>query len=870
MKLYIKSKLIVLFLSIFIFNSSLYALNDPNSNLQLTQKEKVWLEQNPTIKLAIMSYWSKDEDGDNIHYKIIDLLSKYGGLNIVPVTFNNWDNGYKQAQMGDNVDGILGLNWSEKREQKDFFFTPTYDFTPCFLIVQEKNNTIKNFIDLKHNIVNLKNNSTTNDLIEQKLPSTKIIKFDYTDNMYKKLASSKANEAILIYDIEYKQLKKYKLKTVDTIYDKYGEISLGISHKNSELFSIIKKIWKIIPKEELINLRNKNKLNFSKDEITWLNKNIIVKYTYDPNYKPIEWTNEIYEHTGIISDIFELIKSKSNIKLESVVSTSKADTFEKIKRKQVDIISATGQTNSNSKYLNFTNNSLYSVPYVFVGKKNINLKNGFNSIDDKKVAVIKNHSIINLINEFRESIQLIKINDIQTAFKQLDENKIDILIINATTAKFYIDTLKYDDLEILYKTIFNLDLKLAVDKNTPIEVLSIIDKSIQNISQQQINDIVHKWSIVKIDNKTDWLFIFKITGIIMILLIVLYINNRKLKSLVNTKTVDIQKQKDELKNILTSLDKNVIFSKTNLKGEITDVSIAFCKISGYKEDELIGESHNIVRHPDMSKETFAIIWKSLKREIPIIKEIKNLKPNGTYYWLESKLAPDYDSKGKLIGYSSISQDITSQKKVEALNKDIEDTQKEVIFTMGSIGESRSQETGNHVKRVALYSKILALHYGLSEIESEMLKQASPMHDIGKVAIPDAILNKPNRFTQAEKEIMDTHALLGFNMLKASKIPLLSLAATVAYEHHEKWDGTGYPQGLKGEEISIQGRITALADIFDALGSDRCYKKAWDDESIFILIKEQSGKQFEPKLVDIFFDNINELLVVRDSLKDISS
>ncbi len=207
------------------------------------------------------------------------------------------------------------------------------------------------------------------------------------------------------------------------------------------------------------------------------------------------------------------------------------------------------------------------------------------------------------------------------------------------------------------------------------------------------------------------------------------------------------------------------------------------------------------------------------------------------------------------------------RKINRLNKEIEDTQKEVIFTMGAIGESRSKETGNHVKRVAEYTKLFALYYGLDEKEAEMLKMASPMHDIGKVAIPDAILNKPGKFDEAEREIMNTHAMIGYEMLKHSKRPLLKMAATISKEHHEKWDGSGYPKGKKGENIHIYGRITALADVFDALGSDRCYKKAWDDERIFNLFREERGKHFEPKLVDIFFDNLDEFQKIRDRFKD---
>ena len=205
--------------------------------------------------------------------------------------------------------------------------------------------------------------------------------------------------------------------------------------------------------------------------------------------------------------------------------------------------------------------------------------------------------------------------------------------------------------------------------------------------------------------------------------------------------------------------------------------------------------------------------------------------------------------------------------VEALHKEIEETQKEVIFTMGAIGERRSKETGNHVKRVAEYSKLLALYCGIPEEEAEVLRQVSPMHDIGKIAIPDAILNKNGSLTEPERLTMMTHAKLGYEMLGYSSRKLLQCAAIIAYEHHEKWDGSGYPRGLKGEQIHIYGRITALADVFDALGSDRVYKKAWEDEHIFSLFKQERGKHFDPQLIDIFFDHLEEFLLIRDNLKD---
>jgi HD-GYP domain-containing protein (c-di-GMP phosphodiesterase class II) len=207
------------------------------------------------------------------------------------------------------------------------------------------------------------------------------------------------------------------------------------------------------------------------------------------------------------------------------------------------------------------------------------------------------------------------------------------------------------------------------------------------------------------------------------------------------------------------------------------------------------------------------------------------------------------------------------KEILALNEEVEATQREIVFTMGAIAEERSKETGNHVKRVAEYSLILARLYGLSLEESLLLKNASPMHDIGKIGIPDAILNKPGRFTDEEFNIMKSHSEIGYKMLKHSNRSILKAAAILAHQHHERWDGKGYPQGLKEEEIHIYGRITAIADVFDALGSERVYKKAWPLEKILTLFEEERGKQFDPQLIDIFMDNLEHFLAAKEMIEN---
>ncbi|QMV40563.1 HD domain-containing phosphohydrolase [Cohnella cholangitidis] len=202
-----------------------------------------------------------------------------------------------------------------------------------------------------------------------------------------------------------------------------------------------------------------------------------------------------------------------------------------------------------------------------------------------------------------------------------------------------------------------------------------------------------------------------------------------------------------------------------------------------------------------------------------------------------------------------------------LHQEIIDTQREIISTMGEIGEIRSKETGNHVKRVAEYSYVLALGLGLGESQAELLRTASPMHDIGKVAIPDAVLNKPGKLTAEEYDIIKSHTNIGHQLLRGSRRELLRTASIVAEQHHEKWDGTGYPLGRKGEEIHIFGRITAVADVFDALSAERVYKAAWPLDKIENLFREERGRHFDPAVVDVFFEKLPKLLEIRQKLTD---
>lgn len=221
------------------------------------------------------------------------------------------------------------------------------------------------------------------------------------------------------------------------------------------------------------------------------------------------------------------------------------------------------------------------------------------------------------------------------------------------------------------------------------------------------------------------------------------------------------------------------------------------------------------------------------------------------------------------------QNKTLEVKVAIRTKELQDalrlskeTEYEISTRLGRASEFRDLETGGHIKRMSHYSELLGRLYGLSDEECELILYASPLHDIGKVGIPDSVLLKPGKFNEDEFNIMKQHSEIGAKMLESTdKFPVLQAGHIIALEHHEKYDGSGYPKGLKGKDIHLYARIVAIADVFDALGAKRCYKDAMPMDKVLQIMKESSGKHFDPELIELFFNNIDKFLNIKDTYLD---
>ncbi len=471
------------------------------------------------------------------------------------------------------------------------------------------------------------------------------------------------------------------------------------------------------------------------------------------------------------------------------------------------------------------------------------------------------------------------------------------------------------------------------------------------------------------------------------------------KKIQSKKLAETVKLLEEYKN---AVDESSLVTKTDLLGIITYANRAFCQVSGYREEEIIGKPHSVIRHESMPDCLFKDLWETINEKKVWKGTITNKKKSGESYIAESVVKPILDENDEIKEFIAIRTDVTEretykdiiehqldisidslsdsmqkikeyEKAIDAANayikinaqgivtfsnesfylatgysneelignsyhhfhnkencycmegiqeavekkeivkhqvrifdkqnrlkhfyathvpilsldgettelmsfhhditqvvelaQEIEETQKEIVYHLGELVEARSKETGLHVKRVALYSELLAKAYGLSEKEVELIKMASPMHDIGKVSIPDSILQKPDKLTQEEFEVIKTHSSVGHEVFKNSHKEILQAVAIIARDHHEKYNGKGYPSGRSKEDIHIFGRIVSVADVFDALAHDRVYKKAWPLEKILDLFKEERGESFDPKIVDLFFENLNDILKIQKKLFD---
>ncbi|MEA2049262.1 MAG: transporter substrate-binding domain-containing protein, partial [Campylobacterota bacterium] len=558
-----------------------------------------------------------------------------------------------------------------------FIYTPAYDFSPSYIVTKQNDTKIKNLHDLENKTIYLKTNSISHKMVEANLDNIHIIDIPTMNKMYQNLSTSSSVDAMITYFASKEKLKKYDLKIAKTMYERYGETSIGIHHKYPHLASIIKKAYDIIPKTEISKIRDKRwavntKVNydFSEEDIKYLKNKKVLKICTNTSWKPIEFFED-GTTKGISIDILNFLQDNLDLKYKYIKTNSWKQSQEFLKDKKCDILPSAIQTKKRSKYAKFTKPYL-NYELAIITKDDKPLSQTIESFLAKTMSRAQGSGLITKIKQLYPTINIKETEDTRSSFEAVIDGDVDFTIATLPVLQYYKNKYGLKGLQIVGYTDMKYNLSMAV-RDDETQLKDILNIALSKLSPQTYKIVHDKWANVEVVQETDWTLIFQIIGILVILLALILWNNRKLQSMVDEKTADIAKQKSELEIMITSFDKNVIFSRTDTTGHITHVSDAFCKISGYTYDELIGQPHNIVRHPDMKREVFKEIWDSLAKESCIKVEVKNRKKDGGSYWVESKFEVDYDSAGKIIGYSALRIDITSKKEVEDLSANLEIT-----------------------------------------------------------------------------------------------------------------------------------------------------------------------------------------------------
>ncbi len=788
------------------------------------------------------------------------------------------------------------------------------NYSYSIVLFAEELNSIIHELQLEIGLSTISLVSKNNNLLLQRKIVNKKIK-DFLTYDTKHMDTMEIRNKLSIINKIIKQLKKVRLQIDNKTIDKFKIISFYSSLNNSflNLITILSSKFNntfirrnYVSFEQLI--RAKEAISLERAIISYISK---TEYIDNKSHKVINhliYSQKIYIenfYNYASKDISIVLKNysldKNFIKIEKIHNNLLTSSKRRFFLKQIVKLTGYGGLIHDFKNFLLRKDSKYEISFMSNYNKFKVYINSYKELDISSTELLLINKIEFVFDKYFNNLKIIKLNN---KYKNNPNNIDKIVEINDKDAIESINKLSHYILLDSRDDLFSL-MSYKINKINNLNTY-IIDK---------IKDEIY-FSKINLRNNIYYFLSFVFIILLIILLIEriiskdiyksfeeIFFNINNLFKYINKEVTDVKVLKNKInynseinsklailnkkfsksKHLLEkenntllkaisistlyrdALENSSIIIRINLDRNITFVNSLFCELSGYSKEELIGIPYSILQKSSFKKEDFDKIISIVEKEGIWKGSFSNVSKTNKLFYTITTIVPLKNITGNTYEYIGIRQDIT---KLINLHDEIENRQRTIIYKMGEIAETRSKETGNHVKRVAYYSKELASLYGMSKKESDLLFTASPMHDIGKVGIPDSILNKPGKLTKEEFEIIKSHSKKGFDILKGSNEAILEAAAIVSFEHHEKWDGSGYPRGLKGKEIHIYGRITAIADVFDALGSKRVYKEAWKDEDIFTLFTHQKGKQFDPILINLFLSNKDIFINIRNRYIDI--
>ena len=643
-------------------------ISKKDKKLSLSDEEIKYLKDNPILKVHNFDSLPPYNFTLNNYPKgfVIDymqLLGKVLGVKIEFIQNKSLKESFDMLK-NNQLDILPNIAINDERKK-------TIDFTNYSLVNFQislgvnKQSDIKSLSDLKNKKVSVVENFFLEDILKKEYPNIKLYKTKNTEEAIEAVASNKADAVIHnLSTIEY-LINKNWLSNLKTIVLKDDNIQtivplhLGVKKDNLVLKSILEKANQNISEKDTRNLVDKwlknsfyEEIKLSQIEHDYLSKNKTINYCVNSNFMPIERINN-NSVLGITSDYINIFKEKLNINFNQIEIESTKDGLNKLLTKECDLVTFVQNSDNTNKLVNLSNSHL-SFPFVLVTKIDKTFISSLNSLNGKRIAYVDDTYKEILIKAYPQ-IEFVKVDSLKQGLKKVKNDEffglVEILpVVGHEIQKDFSNTLK------ISKEIFNnLPFSMATSKDNII-LNDILNKLFSSISNENKDSINNNWISVNYEKMVDYEKVL-IAGMVFLLIIfIISLKNRQINNI-----------NSQMKKYIKIVDENVLTSSTDLDGNITYASEAFCEISGYTKDELIGQNHRIIRHSDMKESTYKELWETITSGKTWKGEIKNKKKNGDYYWVKASISPVFDNKGEIISYTAVREDITDKKIIEEIS-----------------------------------------------------------------------------------------------------------------------------------------------------------------------------------------------------------
>ncbi|MEA2029294.1 MAG: transporter substrate-binding domain-containing protein, partial [Campylobacterota bacterium] len=509
--------------------------------------EKAWIQANPTIKVAMMNFKQSDKNNNNIHTDLLTLLSQYSGLHFMPARFDTWKDGFSEASKGESIHAIANLSWSQERQNRHFYYTQPYHFSPYYIIVKKSNHDIHALEDLKEKTIYLKTQSITHKII-QDIKLSKFIDVVDDRSMIERLANSDEVDAIVTFSLNEQLLNKYGLKVAKKIFGKYSELSLGVSHQHKPLQSIINKIYTQIPSTKLTQLQNRvYKSNTKQSHIAlneaqkmWLNKyNNKITMCVDPNWMPFEQIDKYGNYVGMGAQYMQLFSKRLGYPIELVATKSWSESLSYIKKKKCDLLPLAMQTDERKSYLDFTTPYL-SFPFVIAtGKEQLYIEK-IEDVIEHSLGVVKNYAYIDVLKAKYPNIKLVEVESVKDGLERVNRGEIFGYMDAVAPIAHEIQNSHFSNLKISGRTGEVSAWSVGIRKDSK-PLLSIMQKLVDGLSQSDHKSIQSKWMSVKYELGFDYTLLWKILSVVGVMMILFIYWTRKLsREIAHRKKIEAQ------------------------------------------------------------------------------------------------------------------------------------------------------------------------------------------------------------------------------------------------------------------------------------------------------------------------------------------